>query len=207
MASLKLPYMCVVIANHTRHQLKKGTPMLQQNFVFGQKNAKTLLDNTTSLQNDFCLPINAFSDQAIEIILKRPVLCYVPTIGKSRLIESEEEISSMLIKSVHISPPEFLSFLRALPINKLQNTVINVIFLEDNASKIQEHIFNMFFLKSNQKLGAKNGKIDYSKLEMDFLTSLPKHKRVKDYIKSARRYSYAAYLAISSKTFSAEAEK
>jgi len=110
-------------------------------------------------------------------------------------------------KSVHISPLEFLSFLRALPLNKLENTVINVIFLEDNASKMQNHFFNMLFLKSYQKEGVKNGKIDYSKLEHDFLTSLPKNKRIKDYIKSARRYSYAAYLAISSKTFSTEAGK
>jgi len=181
--------------------------MTQQNFVFGQTSAKILLDNTTRLQNDFCIAINMLSNEAIEMILKRPILCFVEKVGKSRLIESDEEMASMLKRAVHISPPEFLSFLRALPINKLENIVINVIFVENNASRIQEHLYNMLFLKHHQKEGAKNGKIDYNKLEMDFLASLPKHKRVKDYIKSARRYSYAAYLSISSKTFSAESKK
>jgi hypothetical protein len=178
-----------------------------QKTAFGQTNAKTLLDNTQKLQNDFCLPINTLSQEAIELILKRPILCYLPKIGKSRLIESDEEVSSMLVKSVHISPPEFLSFLRALSINKLENIAINVIFLEENASKIQDHLFNMFLLKQYQKNGAKNGKIDYGRLESDFLDSLPKNKRIKNYIQSARRYSYAAYLAISAKTFSHKADK
>lgn len=175
--------------------------MTQQNFVFGRTNANTLLANTTSLQNDFCLPVNTFSKEAIETVLHRPILCFLPKIGKSRLIESDDEMSSMLNKSVHISPPEFLSFLRSLSVNRLENTMINVIFVENHAPKIQDHIFNMFFLKQYQKNGVKNGKIDYSMLEADFMSSLPKNMRVKDYIKSTRRYSYAAYLAISSKTF------
>jgi hypothetical protein len=175
--------------------------------VLGQTNATVLLANTPSLQNDFCLPINAFSDEATEVILRRPIICNTQKIGKSRLIESDEEMASMLEKTVHVSPPTYLSFLRSLSVNRLENTMINVIFVEEHASKIQDHFFNMFFLKQYQKNGVKNGKIDYYKLEHDFLESLQKNKRIKDYISSARRYSYAAYLAISSKTFSTEAGK
>lgn len=178
-----------------------------QHFVFGQTNAKTLLNNTTNLQNNFCLPINALSENAIEIILRRPILCYVNRTGKSRLIESEEEMASMLTKAIHISPLEYLSFLRALPVDRLEKTNLNLVFIQNHDAKTQEHLFNMFFLKHYQKEGTKNGKADYSKLEADFLTSLPKNKRIKDYLSSARRYSYAAYLSISSKTFLSGEEK
>lgn len=179
----------------------------KQHFVFGQTSAKTLLDNTTNLQNDFCLPINALSKEAIEIALQRPILCYVNRTGKSRLIESEEEMVSMLSKAVHASPLEYISFLRAQPLERLEKTNLNVVFIQNHDAKTQEHLFNMFFLKHYQKEGAKNGKVDYSKLETDFLTSLPKNKQIRDYISSARRYSYAAYLSISSKTFLPEEEK
>lgn len=179
----------------------------KQHFVFGQTSAKTLLDSTKKLQNDFCLPINALSKEAIEIALRRPIVCYVTRTGKSRLIEHDGEMASMLNKAVHISPLGYLSLLQALPVNILEKTQLNVIFVQDHVSKVQEHLFNMFFLKHYQKEGAKNGKVDYSKLEADFLTSLPKNKRIKDYLSSARRYSYAAYLSISSKTFLREEEK
>lgn len=178
-----------------------------QHFVFGRTSAKTILDNTTKLQNNFCLPTNVLSEEAIKIALHRPIICYVKRTGKSRLIEHDEEMASMFNKAVHISPLGYLSLLQALPVNKLGKTQLNVIFVQDHVSKVQEHLFNMFFLKHYQKEGAKNGKVDYRKLEADFLTSLPKNNRIKDYLSSARRYSYAAYLSISSKTFLSGEEK
>ncbi len=182
----------------------------KNNIVLATISAKTILDNIKSLQVDsHSLPINMLSNETISILLAQPMLCCLPSnrLGKSRAVENIDEVAVMLQSVSHVMPSTHLIFLRAMTHENLENTYVNVMFMPDTGSQINEHIHHMFFLSKYKKDGAKNGKLDYLALEKDFKKVLPKGKKIKDYIASSRKYSYAAFLAIHARTFTNWSEK
>ncbi len=180
------------------------------NIVLAKVNAKVLLDNTIKLQDNIsCPPVNMLSVEAISILLDQTIICHIPSrkLGKSRVLSSKEEIVAILKQARHVNPSTYTGFLRALPFEKLENTFIDIIFVADNSSQVSDHLLNMFFLDVYKKAGVSNGKLNYLKLEQGFLNALPKGKKIKDYIASSRRYSYAAFLSINARTFTSGGEK
>ncbi|MCI0501176.1 MAG: hypothetical protein L0Y61_05465 [Epsilonproteobacteria bacterium] len=175
--------------------------------VLGKVNAKVLTDKKAEDEPKI-FPIHALTDLAIELLLCRTLVCYVPSekLGKNRVL-SDLETEAMIEHVRHISPFSYIDFLRMLPLATLERKSINIIFSDDKDTKIQDHLFNMMFLNQYIKQDGKNGKIDYFALENSFLADLPKGKKIKDYIASSRRYSYAAVLGINSRTFLAVESK
>ena len=191
-------------------RVQKGFKMqntTMSKLVIGKVNAKVLTDKKA--KNDpKIFPIHVLSDLAIELLLGRTLVCYVPSgkLGKDRVL-SDTETQAMIEHVRHISPSSYIDFLRMLPLATLEKKSINIIFSDDKDTKIQDHILNMMFLNQYIKQDARNGKLDYLALENSFLADLPQGKKTKDYIASSRRYSYAAVLGINARTFSTSESK
>lgn len=159
---------------------------------------------TTSINN-----INKLTEEAVENLCIQPVICYLPKkmLGKSRSLENEMETISLLKKVSYVQNPHLIDIFHNLPVNKAQEKKLKIIFLQDNDSKMMGHLSQMLFLSHNLVESSANGKVDILQLEKSFNSNLPRGKKISDYVKVARKYSYSAFLDISAKTFAAGDKK
>ncbi len=172
--------------------------------------AITLLENVPAIQaENNTFNSKKLTNYAIERILAHTVICHVPAkkLGKARVLSNGEEAIALLNHTKHIQQSQFFNFLSSLPLSKLKETELNIVFLEDRDSAISGELLNMLWIQDNILEGVNNGKLNIAKLENSFLSTLPKGKRISDYITASRKYSYAVFLAINTKTFSMGGKK
>ena len=146
---------------------------------------------------------NKFTKSTRDMLFNIPLNCYVPTdnIGKSRVV-SGTEAEYILTSVQHIDNNFYIDFLRSIPHSELESVSLNITIMPYANNDLMEEFVNMIFLGSIMQSGSRSGKVDYSLLEERFNKALPDDSLISDYIERSKKFSYANYLNITTRSVS-----
>ena len=149
-------------------------------------------------QNEYT---DKFVRKAEDILFDCNINCYVTTdkIGKSRVLEPHE-VRNILQNLKHMDRNYYLLFLRKYSFDKLKDIYLNITILPYENSEIREQLLDMLMLKHNIHVSSKSGAINYHMLEKKFMQALTSGEKLSDYIKGAKKFVYAPFLNISTRS-------
>ena len=136
---------------------------------------------------------------AINILSEHTLKCYVPIdkIGSSRVVDSQT--GTDIFKYVkHIDQSYFLDILRGLPLEELENMVINVEILPYKNQDMTERLLEVILLHTLIASGSHSGKIDWNRFENQLHQALPSDRTVSDFV-SSKQYFLTSLLGINSR--------
>ncbi len=154
---------------------------------------KHLHENSASQRNDF-------TDLGEEMLNKHIWKCYLPSsiMKKNRAINTTEA-TSLLQNVKHIDDINLIHYYKNMPLKKLEDIFITIVFCNHENDEITEQFKNALFIKSITKPSVKNGSIDALKQEILFKKAL-KGKKVTDYINQSGKHPYVSFLGINTRT-------
>ena len=155
---------------------------------------KHLHENSASQRNDF-------TDLGEEALNNHIWKCYLPAskMGKSREINTIE--ASRLLENVkHIDDIHLISYYKNMPLKKLEDIFITVVFYNHENDKVTEQLKDFLFVKSILKSHANNGSINVLKEELKFKKTLKKGEKITDYINRSGKHPLVSFLEINPST-------
>ncbi len=164
---------------------------LQAIKAYYDKHTQEIFDN---YRNDF----TNLGEQALN---KHIWKCYLPSskMGKSREINTIEATS--LFENVkHIDDINLIHYYKNMPLKKLEDIFITVVFCNHENDKVTEQLKDALFIKSILKNHASNGSINALKEELAFKKSLKKGEKIADYIDRSGKHPYVRFLGINTRT-------
>ena len=143
---------------------------------------------------------NDFTDLGEDALNKHIWKCYLPLskMGKSREINTIEA-TSLLENVKHIDDIHLIHHYKNIPLKKLEDIFITILFCNHENDEITERLHNALFIKSIIKPAAKNGSIDAIKLEV-LLKKVLKGKKITDYINRSGKHPLVSFLEINPRT-------
>ena len=155
---------------------------------------KHLDENSASQKNDF-------TDLGEQALNKHIWKCYLPfsKMGKSRQINNIEA-TSLLENVKHIDDINLIRYYKNMPLKKLEDIFITVVFCNYENDKVTEQLKGALFITSIIKRGARNGSVDSLKQEVLFKNTLKKGEKLIDYIESSSKHPLISFLGINPRT-------
>jgi len=155
---------------------------------------KHLHENSASQRNDF-------TDLGEQMLNKHIWKCYLPSpkMGKNREINTIEA-TSLLENVKHIDDIHLVRYYKNMPIKKLEDTFITVVFCNHENDKVTEQLKDALFIKSIIKRGARNGSIDSLKQEVLFKNTLKKGEKISDYNEKSSKHPFVSFLGVNTRT-------
>ncbi len=155
---------------------------------------KHLHENSASQRNDF-------TDLGEQMLNKHIWKCYLPSpkMGKNREINTIEA-TSLLENVKHIDDIHLVRYYKNMPIKKLEDTFITVVFCNHENDKVTEQLKDFLFVKSILKSHANNGSINVLKEELDFKKALKRGEKITDYINRSGKHPLVSFLEINPRT-------
>ncbi len=155
---------------------------------------KHLQENSTSQRNDL-------TDLGEATLNKHIWKCYLSPLkmGKSREINTVEA-TSLLNNVKHIDDINLIRYYKNMPLKKLEDIFITVVFCNHEDNKVTEQIKNALFIKSILKSHANNGSVNALKRESEFKKALKKSEKITDYIDRSGKHPYVRFLEINTRT-------
>ena len=155
---------------------------------------KHIQENSGSHRNDL-------TDLGEQTLNKYIWKCYLPSskMGKSGEINTIEA-TSLLANVKHIDDLHLVHYYKNIPIKKLEETFITIVFFNHESDEITEKIKNALYIKSITKTAAKNGSINALNLEAAFKKALKKGENITDYINRSGQHPLVSFLGINPRT-------
>lgn len=152
-------------------------------------------------QNNLLSTKNNLTKLGEDTLNKHIWKCYVPTsiLGKNREI-STIEATKLLENVKHIDDIHLMCHYEDMPLKKLEEIFITVIFSDFENDEIVEKLQNTLFIKSILKVGAQNGSVDTLGQEILFKKALKKGEKITDYIARICKYPLASFLGVNTRT-------
>lgn len=162
---------------------------------------KTKLYRDKQKQNNLLTTKSNFTKLGEDTLNKHIWKCYVPTsiLGKNREI-STIEATKLLENVKHIDDIHLMCHYEDMPLKKLEEIFMTVIFSDYGNDGITEQLQNALYIKSIMKSAAKNGSIDALNQEETFKKALKKDEKLTDFIDRTGKHPLVLFLGVNTRT-------
>lgn len=140
-----------------------------------------------------------FKETAKNILSEHTVKCYVlaDKIGSSRVVDATTA-TDILNHTVHTDQAYYLDYLKGLPLEELDNTMIKVEILPYHNQAITELLLETMLFKTLLVNGSQSGKLEWNNFEKQFHSALSGSLTVSDFV-DGKKYFCSSLLDINSR--------